>query len=170
MEDAYTIGEVVATTYTNPPSATRIIKEHGLELSRLVLWRCCRVYNLCQTLGITPNDTELGVAHMVRLAHFPTRKQRSMFRKTTKEGWSVRRLEAELAKLPVPAQRRGRRRVPRFVLTLNALRKFVDTHQETASAYEGAEQITPEQRKELRQTVKDARALLKLLDQGLKPR
>ena len=168
LEDAYEIGRMIADNYGAKPPVTEIIRSQQLGLSRLAVHRAFKVYGLCQRLGVAVKDTPLGFAHLTRLALFPTARQRTMYRRCVKEGWSVRRLESELA--VQPRKKTGRKRGLRgaqYSKTLRFLDSLVCGDVDPFHDVHLAQGLPKEKRAEMKQTISAAISMLQRLKKQL---
>ena len=155
--------EAVRRRGKKAPSFRELAKRPDLKVSPVSLYRAVAIYELSTRIGPLTQWEGMGPTHFRAILGLEEKLQLELLDKAAEQGWSVRGLEAEVAKVR-PNNRSGRRRIPEFV---RAVRSLAD-----ARGGFDAEHVALVERDEL-QEIYDAtvelKARLSELEQQLRP-
>lgn len=147
---------------TKDISLRKLAARPDLPMSASAIFRAVAVFELCERLPHVPGSKHLSVSHLHVVLGLPHRRQAELLDLAEREAWTVARLGREAAREP-RAQNRGRPRLPRFVKTIRALRKFAQ-HDELFSDIDALESLNESELRELADTIARLRDRCEAMD------
>lgn len=151
-------------------SLRALARRDDLTVSSSGLYRAVALYELAQNLGGLERWSMLGISHLRLVLGLPISEQRRLLDAAVGNAWTVAELEREavVARKRGPEQvgRGGRPRLPRFVKSVNRLRKAAEGAELFADV-EAAAEMSPERLAEIRDVLATVRVRCEALDQAL---
>lgn len=151
-------------------SLRALARRDDLTVSSSGLYRAVALYELAQNLGGLERWSTLGISHLRLVLGLPISEQRRLLDAAVGSGLTVAELEREAvaARKRGPEQlgRGGRPRLPRFVKSVNRLRKAAEGAELFADV-EAAAEMSPERLAEIRDVLATVRVRCEALDQAL---
>jgi hypothetical protein len=182
VEQALEIGRTVLDTLYGGDLAawrSRAAKTHSLRalarrddlsVSTSALYRAVALYELAQNLGGLERWSTLGISHLRLVLGLPIPDQRRLLDAAAGKGWTVAELEREAVAVrkrgPEQLGRGGRPRLPRFLKSVNRLRKAAEGAELLADV-EAAAEMSPERLAEIRDVLATIRVRCEALDEAL---
>lgn len=182
VEQALEIGKLVLDTLYDGDLAawrSRATKAHSLRalarrddfsVSSSALYRAVALYELAQNLGGFARWSTLGISHLRLVLGLPIAEQRRLLDAAVAHGWTVAELEREAVAVrkrgPEQLGRGGRPRLPRFLKSVNRLRKAAEGAELFADV-EAAARMAPEELAEIRDVLATIRVRCEALDDAL---
>lgn len=182
VEAALEIGKLVLDTLYDGDLAawrSRAAKAHSLRalarrddlsVSSSALYRAVALYELAQSLGGFSRWSSLGISHLRLVLGLPLAEQRRLLDAAVAHEWTVAELEREAVAVrkrePEQMGRGGRPRLPRFLKSVNRLRKAAEGAELLADV-EAAAAMPPEQLAEIRDALATIRVRCEALDDAL---
>jgi hypothetical protein len=182
VEQALEIGKLVLDTlYAGDLVAwrSRAAKAHSLRalarrddlsVSSSALYRAVALYELAQNLGGLARWSTLGISHLRLVLGLPMPEQRRLLDAAVRSAWTVAELEREAVATrkrgPEQLGRGGRPRLPRFLKSVNRLRKAAEGAELFADV-DAAAQMSPERLAEIRDVLATIRVRCEALDHAL---
>lgn len=154
-------------------SLRELSRRSDLPLSSSALYRSIALYELSEALGGVQawSGKGLGISHMRLVLGLPREAQRELLDRAAKERWTVAELERETVAIrsgqPRRRARGGRPRLPRFVKSLNRMRKCADATDDFFGDVEAAGDMEPERVAELREQLAHIRSCCEELERRL---
>ena len=185
VEQAVEIGRlVVERLYDGDLSAWRdrgpkthslrtLARRAELPVSSSNLYRSLALYELSTRLGGIERWVEagLGISHLRLVLGLPEDDQRALLDHAMRKHWTVAELEREAVKVrkrtPAKTKRGGRPRLPRFVKSVNRLRKAAEAPDEMFGDLDAAREMSPERLAEIRDVQSTIRVRCAELDRAL---
>ncbi len=185
VEHAVEIGRLVIEELYNGDLSTwrsRGPKAHSLRdlarrselpISSSALYRSIALYELRERLGgIEPwSQAGLGISHLRLVLGLPADDQRRLLDRAVTESWTVAELERETvgvrAAQPVKKTRGGRPRLPRFVKSINKLRKCTQDRSEFFGDVDAVANMDAEEVDELRSQLAELHARVAELEAAI---
>jgi hypothetical protein len=151
-------------------SLRALARRDDLSVSSSGLYRAVALYELAQTLGGLGRWSSLGISHLRLVLGLPIIEQRRLLDAAVRNGWTVAELEREAVPVrkrgPEQLGRGGRPRLPRFVKSVNRLRKAAEGAELFADV-EAAAEMSPERLAEIRDVLATIRVRCETLDHAL---
>jgi hypothetical protein len=155
---------------TKAHSLRALARRDDLSVSSSGLYRAVALYELAQNLGGFERWSTLGISHLRLVLGLPIPEQRRLLDAAVRHGWTVTELEREAVAVrkrePEQLGRGGRPRLPRFVKSVNRLRKAAEGAELFADV-EAAAEMSPERLAEIRDQLATIRVRCEALDQAL---
>lgn len=155
-------------------SLRTLARRADLAVSSSALYRAIALYELSEGLGGLERWCEggLGISHVRLVLGLPKDEQRRLLDEAMAASWTVAELEREATRVrdraPRKRRRGGRPRLPRFVKSLNRLRKYTtDAPEELFGDIEAAADMPAERVAELRSQLAEIRSQCEELDRAL---
>lgn len=184
VEQALELGKLVLDTlYDGDLAAWRrrgskahslraLARRSELAVSSSALYRSVALYELAQTHGGLERWAGLGISHLRLVLGLPVAEQRRLLDAALSRGWTVAELEREAVGVrkrgaATGTTRGGRPRLPRFVKSVNRLRKTAEAPDELFGDLAAAADMTPEQLAEIRDVLSTIRVRCDELDRAL---
>ncbi|PRP94737.1 hypothetical protein ENSA5_40600 [Enhygromyxa salina] len=151
-------------------SLRALARRSDLPVSSSALYRSIALYELSLRLGGVERWTAmgLGISHLRQVLGLPSAKQRRLLDSAARNSWTVAELEraavAVRERSPERGSRGGRPRLPRFVKSVNRLRKATE---EMFGDLDAAADMSPERLTELRDVLSTIRVRCAELDRAL---
>jgi hypothetical protein len=151
-------------------SLRALARRDDLSVSSSGLYRAVALYELAQNLGGLERWSTLGTSHLRLVLGLPIPEQRRLLDAAAGNAWTVAELEREAVAVrkrgPKQLGRGGRPRLPRFVKSINRLRKAAEGAELFADV-EAAAEMTPERLAEIRDVLATIRVRCEALDHAL---
>jgi hypothetical protein len=151
-------------------SLRALARRDDLSVSSSGLYRAVALYELAQNLGGLERWSTLGISHLRLVLGLPSTEQRRLLDAAVGNGWTVAELEREAVAVrkrgPGQLGRGGRPRLPRFVKSVNRLRKAAEGAELFADV-EAAAEMSPERLAEIRDVLATIRVRCEALDDAL---
>jgi hypothetical protein len=151
-------------------SLRALARRDDLSVSSSGLYRAVALYELAQNLGGLERWSALGISHLRLVLGLPIAEQRRLLDAAVIHAWTVAELEREATTVrkrgPEQLGRGGRPRLPRFVKSVNRLRKAAEGAELFADV-EAAAAMSPEQLAEIRDVLATIRVRCETLDHAL---
>jgi hypothetical protein len=151
-------------------SLRALARRDDLSVSSSGLYRAVALYELAQNLGGLERWSALGISHLRLVLGLPIAEQRRLLDAAVIHAWTVAELEREATAVrkrgPEQLGRGGRPRLPRFVKSVNRLRKAAEGAELFADV-EAAAAMSPEQLAEIRDVLATIRVRCETLDHAL---
>jgi len=185
VEQAVEIGRlVVERLYDGDLSAWRsrgpkahslraLARRSDLPVSSSALYRAIALYELSTRLGGVERWSEagLGISHLRLVLGLPEDEQRRLLDEAARHAWTVAELEREAVctrrRNPTRTSRGGRPRLPRFVKSVNRLRKAAEAPDELFGDLDAAARMSAEDLAEIRDALATIRVRCAELDRAL---
>ena len=154
-------------------SLRALARRSDLPVSSSALYRAIALYELSTRLGGVSrwSGAGLGISHLRLVLGLPDTEQRRLLDEAVSQAWTVAELEREavLARKRTPGRssRGGRPRLPRFVKSVNRLRKAAEAPDELFGDIEAASSMSPEHLAEIRDALATIRVRCAELDRAL---
>lgn len=150
-------GDITAFRKRGPKDASlRKLAEHpDLPMSSTGLYNALATYELLERLPDVYASKQLTPTHVRAVLPLPPPEQEKLLKRAEKKGMTVRELEEEARKVKARTKKSagGRPRLPRFVKTINALRKYVDSDDDLFGDLDAVEKLDAEEAEALWKTV-----------------
>ncbi len=125
-------------------SFRKLARHPRLPMSPTALYRSVAIHELCERLGVREWKT-ISSTHLRSVLKLPPDQQRALLTTAEASGWSVRRLDDEVARLDLErSSRGGRRRVSRLKKTIATLEKNLAAAASLLSSSNGVPEVTPQ--------------------------
>jgi hypothetical protein len=127
-----------------------------LQVSASALYRCVASHELCERLGVSTWQ-HLGPSHLRVVFGLPDSAQRRLLESAEQNAWTVEELTErtrQIVQRPAGTAR-GRRRLPRFVKTMNRIAKLLEDPEESFGDLEKIEDLEVEDAHRLFDTVSE---------------
>jgi hypothetical protein len=151
-------------------SLRALARRDDLSVSSSALYRAVALYELAQNLGGFERWSSLGISHLRLVLGLPIVEQRRLLDAAVAQHWTVAELEREAVAVrkrePEQLGRGGRPRLPRFLKSVNRLRKAAEGAELFADV-EAAAAMAPEQLAEIRDVLATIRVRCEALDHAL---
>lgn len=151
-------------------SLRALARREDLSVSSSGLYRAVALYELAQNLGGLERWSTLGISHLRLVLGLPICEQRRLLDAAVGNAWTVAELEREAVAVrkrePEQLGRGGRPRLPRFVKSVNRLRKAAEGAELFADV-EAAAEMSPERLAEIRDVLATIRVRCEALDHAL---
>ena len=185
VEQAVAIGRlVVERLYGGDLSAWRsrgpkahslraLARRSDLPVSSSALYRAIALYELITRLGGVERWSKagLGISHLRLVLGLSVEDQRRLLDEAVRNSWTVAELEREAVRArrrnPTRASRGGRPRLPRFVKSVNRLRKAAEAPDELFGDLDAASRMSEEDLAEIRDALATIRVRCAELDRAL---
>jgi hypothetical protein len=185
VEQAVEIGRlVIERLYDGDLSAWRgrgpkthslrtLARRADLPVSSSALYRSIALYELSERLGGIERwaAAGLGISHIRLVLGLGHDDQRRLLDLAAEQSWTVAELEREAVaareRSPARASRGGRPRLPRFLKSVNRLRKAAEAPDEMFGDLDAAAEMEPEQITEIRDALATIRARCDELERRL---
>lgn len=154
-------------------SLRTLARRAELPVSSSALYRSIALYELSTRLGGIERwvAAGLGISHLRLVLGLSEPDQRLLLDGAVRKQWTVADLEREAVKVrkrtPAPTKRGGRPRLPRFVKSVNRLRKAAEAPDEMFGDLDAAQDMTPERLAEIRDVLATIRVRCDELDRAL---
>ncbi|NVB42953.1 hypothetical protein G6O69_34345 [Pseudenhygromyxa sp. WMMC2535] len=154
-------------------SLRELARQLDRPLSCSGLYRAIALYELSEGLGGIDRwvDAGMGSSHLRVVLGLPREEQRRLLDAAMERAWTVAELEREAQpireRLPQRARRGGRPRLPRFVKSLNRLRKCVADRGEFFGDLDAVGEMSSEELAALREQLAEVRERCDELEQAL---
>jgi|SRR5690606_25196368 len=156
-----------------PHSLRTLARSADMSLSSSALYRSIALYELSERLGGIGRwaAAGLGISHLRLVLGLAHDDQRRLLDLAATHGWTVAELEREVVaarqRSPRPERRGGRPRLPRFLKSVNRLRKATEVGDEMFGDLDAAAEMAPAQITEIRDVLATIRARCDELDRRL---
>ncbi|MFO7565724.1 MAG: hypothetical protein R6X02_23985 [Enhygromyxa sp.] len=156
-----------------PHSLRSLARSADKSLSSSALYRSIALYELSERLGGVERWAEagLGISHLRLVLGLGHEDQRRLLDLAATNAWTVAELEREAVatrqRSPRPGRRGGRPRLPRFVKSVNRLRKATEERDELFGDLDAAAEMASAQISEIRDVLATIRARCDELDRRL---
>lgn len=156
-----------------PHSLRTLARSADMSLSSSALYRSIALYELSERLGGIERwaAAGLGVSHLRLVLGLGHDDQRRLLDLAATHEWTVAELEREVVATrqhsPRPERRGGRPRLPRFLKSVNRLRKATEVSDEMFGDLDAAAEMEPAQITEIRDVLATIRARCDELDRRL---
>lgn len=156
-----------------PHSLRTLARSADMSLSSSALYRSIALYELSERLGGIERwaAAGLGISHLRLVLGLADDEQRRLLDLAATHAWTVAELEREAVgarqRSAQPERRGGRPRLPRFVKSVNRLRKAAEEHDDMFSDLDAVTEMAPAQIREIRETLATIRARCDELDRRL---
>jgi hypothetical protein len=185
VEQAVKIGRVVVERlYGGDVSAWRgrgpkthslrtLSRRSDLPVSSSALYRSIALYELSTRLGGLARwaDAGLGISHLRLVLGLPELDQRRLLDAALNQAWTVAELEREAVatrkRSPTQSKRGGRPRLPRFVKSVNRLRKTAEAPDELFGDLDAAANMSAADLTEIRDMLSTIRVRCSELERAL---
>jgi hypothetical protein len=155
-------------------SLRALARRADLPISTSALYRSIALFELASRMGGVDEWSELGVSHLRLVLGLPSDEQRRLLDQACAGNWTVAELERETtvargrcAEQGQSSKRGGRPRLPRFVKSLNRLRKYAEASEELFGDLDAAATMSAQELAELRATLELVRSRCDQLQQAL---
>ncbi len=159
-------------------SLRALARRADLPISTSALYRSIALFELASRMGGVSEWSELGISHMRLVLGLPREEQRRLLDQACASNWTVAELERETTAIRNQNQnqgfdqasgrkRGGRPRLPRFVKSLNHLRKYTEASEDLFGDLDAAASMTAHELAELRATLELVRSRCDQLQQAL---
>ncbi|KIG17316.1 hypothetical protein DB30_03373 [Enhygromyxa salina] len=154
-------------------SLRSLSRRSDLPVSSSALYRSIALYELSSRLGGLQRWAEagLGISHLRLVLGLPELDQRRLLDAAIHETWTVADLEREAVaarkRSPARASRGGRPRLPRFVKSVNRLRKTAEAPDELFGDLDAAASMSEEDLTEIRDMLATIRVRCSELERAL---
>lgn len=156
-------------------SLRTLTRRMDLPVSSSALYRSIALYELSERLDGVERWTAagLGVSHLRLVLGLAHAEQRRLLDEAAQRSWTVAELEREVVAArdrgPKRASRGGRPRMPRFLKSVNRMRKAAEAPGELFGDLEAAAEMAPQQLLEIRDALATIRARCAELERRLEP-
>ncbi|PRQ09430.1 hypothetical protein [Enhygromyxa salina] len=154
-------------------SLRTLSRRSDLPVSSSALYRSIALYELSSRLGGLQRwaDAGLGISHLRLVLGLPELDQRRLLDAALHQAWTVAELEREAVaarkRSPRLVSRGGRPRLPRFVKSVNRLRKTAEAANEMFGDLDAAADMSEEDLTEIRDMLATIRVRCSELDRAL---
>lgn len=155
-------------------SLRALARRADLPISTSALYRSIALFELASRMGGVGEWSELGVSHLRLVLGLPSEDQRRLLDEACASNWTVAELERETTLVRTrdlaqgrACKRGGRPRLPRFVKSLNRLRKYTEASDELFGDLDAAATMAPDELAELRATLELVRTRCDQLQRAL---
>lgn len=155
-------------------SLRALARRADLPISTSALYRSIALFELASRMGGVAEWSELGVSHLRLVLGLPGEEQRRLLDQACASNWTVAELERETTatrgrcvEQGRGCKRGGRPRLPRFVKSLNRLRKYAEASDDLFGDLDAAASMGPAELAELRATLELVRSRCDQLQQAL---
>lgn len=154
-------------------SLRTLSRRSDLPVSSSALYRSIALHELSARLGGLERwaDAGLGISHLRLVLGLPELDQRRLLDAAIKQAWTVAELEREAVPVrkrsPTQSKRGGRPRLPRFVKSVNRLRKTAEAPDELFGDLDAAADMSAEDLTEIRDMLSTIRVRCAELERAL---